>query len=57
METFDVQVGDNLQENLEKKENVFAILGGLLGLKEMMRNHDFRIDLLAHKGADYFRKA
>ena len=46
METFDVQAGDNLQENLEKKENIFAILGGLLELKEMMRNGDFHIDLL-----------
>ena len=56
METFDVQVGDNIQENLEKKENVFAILGGLLELKEMMCNHDFHIDLLAQKGAELFQR-
>ncbi len=57
METFDVQAGDNLQENLEKKENVFAILGGLLELKEMMNNQEFHIDLLAQKGAELFKES
>lgn len=56
METFDVQAGDNLQENLEKKENVLAILGGLIELKEMMQNQEFHIDLLTNKGAGFFRK-
>ncbi|NCP62679.1 MAG: conjugal transfer protein TraD [Alphaproteobacteria bacterium] len=55
MESFDVQAGDNLQENLEKKENIFAILGGLLELKEMMQNQEFHIDLLANKGAELFQ--
>ena len=57
IETFDVQFGDNLQETLDKKENVFAILGGLLELKEMMQNQEFHIDLLTQKGANNFRKA
>ncbi len=56
METFDVKAGDNLQENLEKKENIFAILGGLLELQEMMRNQEFHIDLLAQKGAELFQR-
>ncbi|HBN23313.1 MAG TPA: hypothetical protein DD412_08775 [Holosporales bacterium] len=56
METFDVQAGDNLQENLEKKENIFAILGGLIELKEMMGSQEFHIDLLTNKGAEFFRK-
>ncbi len=56
MEIFDVQAGDNLQENLEKKENVFAILGGLLELKEMMRSQEFHIDLLTDKGAELFQR-
>ena len=54
METFDVQVGENLQETLEKKENVFAILGGLLELKDMMKQDHFSIDLLTQKGAKLF---
>ena len=56
METFDVQAGDNLQENLEKKENVFAIIGGLLELKEMMASQEFHIDLLAQKGGQLFQR-
>lgn len=56
MEIFNVQAGDNLQENLEKKENVFAILGGFLELKEMMRSQEFHIDLLAQKGAELFQR-
>ncbi len=56
METFDVQVGDNLQENLEKKENVFAILGCLLELKEMMKNQELHVDLLANMGAELFQR-
>lgn len=56
MEIFDVQVGDNLQENLEKKDNVFAILGGLLELKEMIKQDEFHIDLLAQKGGQLFKR-
>jgi hypothetical protein len=47
-------MGNNLQEDLEKKEQVFALLGGLLELKEMMNQGEFHLDLLSQKGAKSF---
>lgn len=55
METFDVQVGDDLQKDIDKKDQVFALLGGLLELKEMIKQDEFHIDLLAKKGAELFK--
>jgi hypothetical protein len=54
LESFDIVIGDNLQQNLEKKEQVFALLGGLLELKEMMNQQEFPLDLLSQKGAKSF---
>lgn len=55
MESFDLQVGDDLQKDIDKKDQIFALLGGLLELKEMMKQSEFHIDLLAQKGAELFR--
>ena len=56
MESFDLQVGDDLQKDIEKKEQVFALLGGLLELKKMMKQDEFPIDLLEQKGAELFQR-
>lgn len=54
LSNFDIVMGDNLQEDLEKKEQVFALLGSLLELKEMMNQGEFHLDLLSQKGAKSF---
>lgn len=54
MESFNLKVGDDLQKNIDKKDQVFALLGGLLELKEMMKQNEFPLDLLSQKGAKSF---
>lgn len=54
MESFDLQVGGDLQKDIHKKDQVFALLGGLSELKEMMQQSEFPIDLLAQKGTELF---
>ena len=54
MKNFGLESGDNLQEDLDKKENIFALLGSLLELKTMLENNEFHIDLLTQKGATAF---
>jgi hypothetical protein len=54
LDNFDISIGDNLQTDLEKKEQVFALLGGLLELREMMKKGEFHLDLLVQKGAKSF---
>ena len=54
MENFDLEVGDDLQRDIHKKDQIFALLGGLLELKEMMNQKEFSSDLLAQKGAKLF---
>ena len=56
MESFELEVVDDLQKDIHKKDQVFALLGGLLELKEMMKQNDFPIDLLAQKGAEFFKR-
>jgi hypothetical protein len=54
LESFDIVIGDKLQQDLGKKEQVFALLGGLLELKEMMNQQEFPLALLSQKGAKSF---
>jgi hypothetical protein len=54
MEFFGLEPGDDLQQNLEKKEEVFALLGSLLETQSMLENGDLHKDLLAQKGAKVF---
>ena len=56
METFDLKMGDDLQKNLPQKDHIFALLGGLLELKEMLKNQEFPLDLLKQKGAKAFER-
>jgi len=56
MEKFNIQAGDNLQHDPEKKENAYAILGALLELKSMMDEGDFHKGLWEKKGARAFNK-
>ena len=56
MESFELEVGDDLQKDIHKKDQVFALLGGLLELNEMMNQKEFSSDLLAQKGAEFFKR-
>ena len=55
MESFDLKVGDDLQKDIDKKDQVFALLGGLLELKEMIERQEFHSGLLTKKGAELFK--
>ena len=54
LESFDISIGDNLQTDLEKKDQVFALLGGLLELNNMMTQGEYPFALLSQKGAKSF---
>jgi hypothetical protein len=56
MKSFDLEPGDDLQKDLEKKENVFALLGALLEINTMIKNEDIHPHLLAQKGATFFNE-
>ena len=54
LENFDIIIGDNLQTDLEKKDQVFDLLGGLLELNNMMTQGEYPLALLSQKGAKSF---
>ena len=56
MKSFDLEAGDDLQKDFDKKEQVFALFGSLIELKGMMKKQEFHIDLLAQKGAELFKR-
>ncbi|NRA89609.1 MAG: conjugal transfer protein TraD [Simkaniaceae bacterium] len=56
MDEFDIEPGDDLQKDLEKKDHVFALLGALLETKSMLHNEEFHKDLLMQKGAKAFQE-
>jgi len=56
MESFGLETGDDLQKDIGKKESVFALLGALIEIDQMIKNKDLHIDLLQHKGAKAFNK-
>jgi len=55
METFDINVGDDLQMDLGKKENAYAVLGALAELKFMMNEEEINHSLLVQKGKKVLR--
>ena len=54
MEFFNLEPGDDLQKDLEKKENVFALLGSLLETTSLLENKEFSYDFLVLKGSKAF---
>ena len=52
LEKFDIDLGSDLQRDLDIKGNVHGLFGALLDLKSTMEGGDFHIDLWTTKGAE-----
>ena len=52
LEKFDIELGYDLQKDLEVKGNVHGLFGALLDLKSTMEDGEFHMDLWTTKGAE-----